>query len=286
MRSIEELRRKAIEKAKARVREKMYRPDKLVIEAIDSVNELDSVVNLITERVKSWYAYHFPELEKIVVNLETYLAIVNEIKSRKYMEIAKLAAHTGKAEKIAKIAKQSVGADIPDEDLNQVANLAKLGIDTKRTREELMKYIERTCQKICPNLSYIVGPNLAARLLSHAGGLDKLAEMPASTIQVLGAEKALFAHLRKKTSPPKHGIIFLDPLIKGAPKHLRGKVARVLATKISIAARVDFFSNGKDWQGEILKKELDARVNQIMKLKNKPKPKRKTKKPKRKRGKR
>ncbi len=272
---IKELRKKAIERAKKKVKESMYRPDKLVIEAIDAVDELDSVVNLISERVRSWYAYHFPELEKLVTNLETYLAIVNEIKSRKYMEIAKLAAHTGKAEKIAELAKQSIGADIPDEDLDQIAKLAKLGIDTKRTREELMDYIERTCQKICPNLAYLVGPNLAARLLSHAGGLDKLAEMPASTIQVLGAEKALFAHLRRKVRPPKHGIIFLHPLVKNAPRQLRGKVARALATKIAIAARVDYFSQGREFVGEKLKKELDERVNEIMKLKNKPRKKKK-----------
>ncbi len=275
---IKELRKKALETAKKRTKESLYRRDKLVIEAIEAIDELDSVTNLISERVRSWYAYHFPELEKLVTNMETYLAIVKEIKSRKYMEIAKLASHTGKAEKVAEIAKQSIGADIPDKDLDQIAKLAKLAIDTKKTRNELMEYVEETCKEICPNLTYLVGANLAARLLSHAGGLEKLAEMPASTIQVLGAEKALFAHLRKKSKPPKHGVIFLYPAVKNAPKHLRGKVARALATKIAIAARLDYFSQGKDFQGDKLKKELEERIQEIMKLKDKPKKQRKGKK--------
>ncbi len=278
--SIEELRKRAMEKSKKKIRESLYRRDKLVIEAIDAIDELDSVHNLLSERVRSWYAYHFPELEKLVSDVSTYLAIVNELKSRKYMEIAKLAAHTSKADKIAEIAKQSVGADIPDSDLDRIANLAKLAIEVKRTREELMDYVEETCKEICPNLVYLVGANLAARLLSHAGGLDRLAEMPASTIQVLGAEKALFSHLRKKTKPPKHGIIFLHPDVKNAPRHLRGKVARALATKIALAARVDYFSNGKDFKGEELKAEFGKRLAEILAMKNKPK------KPKKHKGKR
>ncbi len=274
--SIEELRRKAMEKSKRRVRESLYRKDKLIIEAIDAIDELDSVYNLIGERVKSWYAYHFPELEKLVTDMETYLAIINEIKSRKYLEVAKLAAYTSKPERIVEVAKQSVGADIPDTDLDRIAKLAELGVSIKKTREETMKYIESSCKEICPNLSYLIGANLAARLLSHAGGLDRLAEMPASTIQVLGAEKALFSHLRKKTKPPKHGVIFLSPSVKNAPKFLRGKVARALATKIAIAAKIDFFSNGKDFRGDELKSELDKRLEEISKMKNrKPKPKRK-----------
>ncbi len=261
--NIKKLREKAMKRAKEKTRKALFRRDKLIVEAIEAVDDLDAVTNLMGERVKSWYSYHFPELDKLVKNLETYLAIVKDIKNRKYMEIAKLASHTGKAEKVAMLAKESVGADIPDRDLDQIAKLAELAIHTKTLRNELMDYVSRTCKEICPNLAYLVGENLAARLISHAGGLDKLAEMPASTIQVLGAEKALFAHLRKKTKPPKHGIIFLHPAIKKAPKKLRGKIARALAAKIAIAARTDYFSEGKDFVADKLKEELDRRINEI-----------------------
>ncbi len=283
---VKEMRKRALELAKKRTKQSLYKRDKLVVEAIEAVDELDSVANLLAERVKSWYAYHFPELERLVTNMETYLAIIKELKSRKYMEIAKLAVFTGRADKISNIAKQSIGADIPDKDLDQIAKLANMAIDVKKTREELIGYIEETTKEICPNLTYLVGPNLAARLISHAGSLEKLAELPASTIQVLGAEKALFAHLRKKSKPPKHGVIFLYPAVKNAPRHLRGKVARALATKISLAARIDYFSKGKDFQGEKLKKELDARIEEIMKLKDKPRRKPKQERRAKKKGRR
>ncbi len=262
--NIKELRKRAMKKAKEKTREALFRKDKLVIEAIEAVDDLDAVSNLLGERVKSWYSYHFPELDKLVKNMETYLAIVKDLKNRKYMQIARLAAHTGKAEKVAMLAKESVGADIPDSDLDQVAKLAGLAIDAKKMRNELMDYVSKTCKELCPNMVYLVGDNLAARLISHAGGLDKLAEMPASTIQILGAEKALFAHLKKKTKPPKHGIIFLYPAVKKAPKRLRGRIARALAAKIAIAARTDYFSGGKDFIGDKLKREVEERTKEVL----------------------
>jgi nucleolar protein 56 len=119
-------------------------------------------------------------------------------------------------------------------------------------------------KEIAPNLESIAGATIGARLIAKSGGLKELANLPASTIQVLGAEKALFKHLKYGTKPPKHGILFQHPLVHSAPKWQRGKIARLLANKISIAARADYFSQ-KDIR-DILRRDIDKRVEMIKKL--------------------
>jgi nucleolar protein 56 len=114
---------------------------------------------------------------------------------------------------------------------------------------------------MAPNIASVAGPVLAAKLISKAGGMRKLAKLPASTVQVLGAEKALFRALRKGAKPPKHGMIFEHPLINQAPRNLRGRLARLLASKITIASRVDAF--GADDRSGELKEELETRVAEI-----------------------
>jgi len=129
------------------------------------------------------------------------------------------------------------------------------------TRDILAKRIENSATKLAPNLSHVVGPVIAARLMHYAGGLQRLARLPASTIQVLGAEDKFFQHLKKGTPCPKHGIIFQVPEIRNSPKKMRGKIARALAGKLAIAARVDYY--GGEFIGEKLKDEFNARVEEI-----------------------
>lgn len=127
-------------------------------------------------------------------------------------------------------------------------------------RDALERGFTTTVQDVAPNLAALAGPSLAARLLAAAGSLDELAKMPSSTLQVLGAEGALFAHLRGEAPSPKHGIIFTHPAVRSAPDAERGSVARAVAGKLSIAARVDRY------RGELepsLREELDDRLGTI-----------------------
>jgi len=121
--------------------------------------------------------------------------------------------------------------------------------------------VQKEGQATLRNLSYLTDPLLASRLVTIAGGLARLAKMPGSTIQVIGAEKALFKHLRKGTKPPKHGILFQSPLVRGSPLEERGRIARTLAAKLTIAAKADYFTG--NFIAEKLKEGLDKRLKEI-----------------------
>ncbi|MCC6011234.1 MAG: C/D box methylation guide ribonucleoprotein complex aNOP56 subunit, partial [Desulfurococcaceae archaeon] len=144
-------------------------------------------------------------------------------------------------------------------------------LDLYKLRSTLEDYIETVMKEVSPNITALVGAKLGARLLSLAGGLEKMAKLPASTIQVLGAEKALFRALRTGGKPPKHGVIFQHPAIHRSPRWQRGKIARALAAKLAIAAKVDFFTGR--FIGDKLTTELQQRIDEIKKLYPKPPPK-------------
>jgi nucleolar protein 56 len=259
----DKMREQALKQARKDVKQKKSSEDLLVVQAVEAIDELDDVINIIHERVTNWYDVHYPELKEIVKNPDTYLTIVRDLKTREEtfeQELNEIMSEE-QAQKIALEAEKTMGADLEDKDLERVRRLAGLCLDLKKERRELSDYVEERVQEIAPNLHSLVGGMLAARLISHAGSLEKLAEMPSSTIQVLGAEKALFAHLRKGTPPPKHGIIYHSPFIIQSPRKKRGKIARALASKLAIAAREDFFE-GKE-MGKQLRQELEERVSQI-----------------------
>ena len=151
--------------------------------------------------------------------------------------------------------------EICGENLSETDKLRKGEEALRELLDELYKGIEGKTEEIAPNLSYLVGPLISARLIHYAGGLERLAKMPASTIQVLGAENVFFQHLKKGIPCPKHGIIFQVSEIRNSPKKLRGKIARSLAGKIAIAARVDYY-NG-EFIGNKLKEDFKKRVEEI-----------------------
>jgi nucleolar protein 56 len=125
-----------------------------------------------------------------------------------------------------------------------MGELARAVLSLRRSREALEKEVGSAAEELAPNLSRLAGPVLAARLISRAGGLKRLAEMPSSAIQVMGAEKSLFKHLKGRAPSPKHGVIYRHPAVIGAPKRLRGRVSRVLAGKLAIASRLDYHGAG------------------------------------------
>ncbi len=245
------LHRFSIELAKYELKESFSNQDNLIIQAVESLEDVDQVINILIARLKEFYGLHFPELIKIVRNNRKIVELVSKYKSRENFKEYK------------NLAKESAGADFDERDLNVVHRLSKILEQLYRYRETLESYIKERMREYAPNLSEIAGPLLGAKLLSMAGGLKKLATLPASTIQVIGAEKALFKHLSGKATPPKHGILFQHYLVRNFPKKYRGKIARSLAAKIAIAAKLDAFSNR--YYADKLKRDLMKRVDEIKK---------------------
>ena len=263
-----------------RIQEQSGARDKMVIQAIEALDDIDKVINLLVSRLREWYSLHFPELDEILPKHPQYVTFVKNIGHRDNAtkeNLEKLGFSEGKIEKILRAKEKTMGAWMDERDIRIIQNFAKEIDDLYRLREEIEDYIDRAMDDVAPNLKGLVGAKLAARLISLAGGLKELAMMPSSTIQVLGAEKALFRHLRTGAKPPKHGVIYQYPAINRSPWWQRGKIARALAGKLAIAARVDYFSG--EYIAEELKKELEARIREIKeKYPNPPRRKEKPKK--------
>ena len=263
-----------LEYARRKLRREAQKRDLLAVQAIRAIDDIDRTINLYIARLREWYSLHFPELDELVKDHEKYARLVHELRDRSNFtreNLRKLGISETDAEKIEEAAKSSIGAELSDFDLEHISTLAGIILDLYSLREVLEKYIDAVMKEVSPNIVALVGPKLGARLLSLAGGLEKLAKLPASTIQVLGAEKALFRALRTGGKPPKHGVIFQHPAIHRSPRWQRGKIARALAAKLAIAAKVDYFT-GK-FIGDKLVEEFQARVEEVKKLYPKPPPK-------------
>jgi len=268
-----------------KVKEKAMRRDKVIIQLISTLDELDKTLNLFAGRIGEWYGLHFPELSKIVDSHETFARLIKNFGLRENFDVealTKLGLPKSKAEKIVESAEVSIGAPMEKEDIQTLQTVCDLYLEMAKTRKFLSEKIEELMEEVAPNLKAVAGHTLGARLIALGGGLEELARLPASTFQVLGAEKALFRALRTGAKPPKHGIIFQHPFVHQSPRWQRGKIARALAGKLAIAARIDAFS-GVNQAGK-LKAELEKRVQEIKEKYKTPPPK--PKKSKKKRGRR
>lgn len=274
--AFEKIREYAIYESERKIREKAAQPDLQVVQAVQAVDDLDRTFNLISMRVREWYGLHFPELDKLVEDPYSYVRFVAKIGKRDNVDEGRLndlGLGGNRAKAIVDAALQSKGGDMRDEDVDAVVSLAELAIQIRKVREKLARHVERNMKRIAPNITAIAGPTIGARLLARAGGLEKFAKLPASTIQVLGAEKALFRALRKGTKPPKHGILFQHPWVHSAPKWQRGKIARVIAAKLALAARIDLY------RGELVEELVEKLKERVKEIKEKyPKPKKVAKK--------
>jgi len=249
---------------KKRVRKVAEKRDLTIAQAVLSIDDLDKTINLFMGRIQEWYGLHFPELTHLLENQETYARLVSDLGSRDSFDaesLEKQGLPQEKAMQIADAAAKSMGAEFKEEDMQQIQELCKTALELSARRKKLETYVDTTMREVAPNLNEIAGSLLGARLIAIASGLDALAKMPASTIQVLGAEKALFRALKTGTRPPKHGLLFQHALIHEAARWQRGKVSRALAGKIAIAARIDAY--GGKFAGEELKTDLEKRVKEI-----------------------
>lgn len=253
-----------MEIAKLRVKGAVEKRDLIIAQAIQTLDDLDRTINLFMSRVREWYGIHFPELDRLIDKHETYARLIVELGNRENFTAETLEKQDmpkSKAEQIAKTAETSMGADLAEADLKQIQTLCKDVLNLYQLRDNMEKYLETAMEEVAPNMKTIVGALLGARLIAISGGLINLARRPASTIQVLGAEKALFRSLKSGARPPKHGIIFQHTYLHEAKKWQRGKIARALAGKLAIAARLDAF--GGRYIGDDLKADLEKRLEEI-----------------------
>lgn len=262
-----------MEITKLRVRGAVEKRDLIVAQAVQSLDELDKTINMLMARVREWYGIHFPELDRLLEKHETYARLVVELGNKDNFTTENLEKEDvprPKAEAIGKVAEKSMGADLNESDLRQIQSLCKDILGMYRLRTDLETYLDLTMSEVAPNIQCLVGSLLGARLIAVSGGLLNLAKRPASTIQVLGAEKALFRSLKTGTRPPKHGLIFQHTLLHDAKRWQRGKIARAVAGKLAIAARADAF--GRRSIGDELKAEMEKRIDEIHKKYEQPPP--------------
>jgi nucleolar protein 56 len=215
-------------------------------------------------RLREWYGVHYPELDRLVEKHETYARLVQNLGTRDNFTLEALEKEDlpkNKTEQISRIAESSMGADLNETDLAQIQALSRNVLELYRLREGMEAYLDKTMDEVAPNTKIIVGALLGARLIAIAGGLQNLSRRPASTMQVLGAEKALFRSIKTGARPPKHGLIFQHTLVHDAKKWQRGKIARAIAGKLAIAVRIDAFQG--EFVGNKLKKALDKRIEEI-----------------------
>lgn len=254
----------SMELAKIKVKNAAKKRDLLLIQAIQTIDELDKTLNLFVSRVREWHGLSFPELYRLIEKHEMRISLINNLGRREnfiFENLKREGLSLKKAEQIAKIAQTSMGVKLDDEDIDQIQKLCKSMLVFYTVRHSLERYVNTIMEDIAPNICVLAGPLLGGRLITLAGGLNNLAKMPASTMQVLGAEKALFRALKSGARPPKHGMIFQHSLLHDTKRGQRGKVARALAGKLTIAARVDGFSGR--YIGDKLKEDLKRRIDEI-----------------------
>mmetsp|Transcript_70679 Transcript_70679/g.188460 ORF Transcript_70679/g.188460 Transcript_70679/m.188460 type:complete len:439 (-) Transcript_70679:409-1725(-) len=226
------------------------RQDKPIINAIALLDAMDKNLNTFAMRVKEWYSWHFPELGKIVTDNVIFAKAAMHIRLRSgygieegHPQLAEICGSEDVANEVVKSMRISMGQDIVELDMKNIDNFAMQVVKLANMREALVGYLKNKMDVVAPNLSTLIGERVAARLISHAGSLTNLAKYPASTVQILGAEKALFRALKTKGNTPKYGLIFHSTFIGRAAAKNKGRVSRYLANKCSLASRIDCFSD-------------------------------------------
>ncbi|XP_050585076.1 nucleolar protein 56 [Bombus affinis] len=253
--------------SRAKVKFNVNRVDNMIIQSIALLDQLDKDVNTFSMRIREWYSYHFPELVKIVPENYMYAKVAKLIKNRKELTNEKLEAleeivmDSAKAQAIIDASKSSMGMDISPVDLHNIEMFAARVIALADYRKQLAEYLSSKMTGVAPNLATLIGDQVGARLIAHAGSLTNLAKYPASTVQILGAEKALFRALKTRGNTPKYGLLFHSTFIGRAGTKNKGRISRYLANKCSIASRIDCFTDTPTKVfGEKLRQQVEDRL--------------------------
>ena len=261
----------AINLSSMKVKETSEKLDQHLVQAVNTLDELDEIINTISTRIREWYGLHFPELDYILQNIITYSSIVKDAGDRENITselLTQLDVPDKKIELIKQAISKSQGGSLTDESAESLRILASQVIQLSELRTDLSNSVENLMEILAPNLKNILTAIIGARLIAKAGTLLKLAQMPSSTIQIIGAEKALFRALKTGARPPKHGLIFQHPSVNSAPKWQRGKIARALSSKIAIAVRIDVYRNAS--LDNSLLDQLTKRIETIQRIYHEP----------------
>ncbi len=230
-----------LKSAKEGIKDAYSSEEYALIQAINAYLETSKSYNLVYERLTEWAGIYFPE--KRFTNSKTLADFALSI------------AHDSQEEK------SSIGRSMNEDEKKAIEGFAQMSKNMDAALSNLEEYIKQASNRMLPNVTYLTDEKIAAEMLSKAGSMERLATMPASTIQLLGAEKSLFKHIKFGSKPPKYGILFKMPAVNGAQRDTRGRIARVYATKISIALKADYYT--KKFIAKELKKSLDAAIEKI-----------------------
>eukprot|EP00040_Diaphanoeca_grandis_P004311 m.28080 g.28080 ORF g.28080 m.28080 type:complete len:499 (-) comp15859_c0_seq1:172-1668(-) len=246
-----------------------FSPDKvdtMIVQAISLLDDLDKELNTYAMRVREWYGWHFPEMGKIVTDNLAYARTVVKMgmrtsaKSTDFADIMPEEVETD----LKEAAEISMGTEISDHDLQNILYLAEQVIAITEYRAQLFDYLKNRMNAIAPNLTVMVGELVGARLIAHSGSLVNLAKHPASTVQILGAEKALFRALKTKHDTPKYGLLYHASVVGQSQPKNKGKMSRVLAAKAVLMARFDAFADEPNVEiGVAYRGKVDSRLRQL-----------------------
>ncbi|XP_053429384.1 nucleolar protein 56 [Nycticebus coucang] len=254
--------------SRAKVKFNVNRVDNMIIQSISLLDQLDKDINTFSMRVREWYGYHFPELVKIINDNATYCRVAQfignrrELNEEKLEKLEELTMDGAKAKAILDASRSSMGMDISAIDLINIESFSSRVVSLSEYRQSLHTYLRSKMSQVAPSLSALIGEAVGARLIAHAGSLTNLAKYPASTVQILGAEKALFRALKTRGNTPKYGLIFHSTFIGRAAAKNKGRISRYLANKCSIASRIDCFSEvPTSVFGEKLREQVEERLS-------------------------
>ncbi len=221
--------------------------DTFVIQAVNNMDELDHSINTLAKRLREWYELYFPEISRKVTDHKKFAELVFTKEKKEMMEEHNF--------------EESIGTAVSKNDLEPMKNLAEQILALAALKDKHLEYLDTIMDDVCPNTKALCGTAIAAKLMSLGGGLFRLSKFASSTVQTLGAEKAMFRHLKTGSKPPKYGIILMHPLVANAGRN-KGKAARMLANKISLAVKIDYFK-GDSYKGYELKDDLEREIKKL-----------------------
>jgi len=239
-----ELRELNLRQTKKDLRKALEEPDKRIMQTVNALSEMDDSLNVMAERLEEWYSLYYPEAVKKLGKHEIFAKVAEKARCR---------------EDFKGVTKETIGADLGKDDLRIMREFAGSVYSGFNVHDSVEKYLGKLMKESYPNLKAVAGDIVGAKLIAQVGGAKRLAMLPSSTIQVLGAEKALFRHMKTGAKPPKYGIILQHQHLQRARRGERGKISRALAASISIAIKRDVFG------GEFLGNELNAKLERKIK---------------------
>ncbi|MBN2880543.1 NOP58 family protein [Candidatus Woesearchaeota archaeon] len=215
----------SVERTKRLIRKSVSK-DILIIQAVNSIDELNKSINLLSKRIREWYSLYFPESSEKIEDHEKFIRTISTKSREEQQSFFNIA--------------DSMGADLSESDVTAILDLAKSISSLFELKERTTEYVKQEVNKLCPNTSFYIGELIVARMIAVSGGLPKLAGYPASTLQLLGAEKALFRFLKdSKHKSPKYGILYQHSIMSKVKAKERGKVARTLANFMALSLKID-----------------------------------------------